>query len=410
MANKLEDIFSYENMTKAAKVVARKKSAGVDYISAKEAVLYVEQNYKSIISSIADGTYKPNYVRLVNIPKKNSNKMRTLAIGTMIDRVILRCIYVYLESIYDCNFDDCSFGFRKNYNCHKAVLHICNYLEKDYRYIISIDLEDCFGNIDQDMVLYLLRRKIEDKELIDLINKYLKSTYITGRTKIKSYKGCPQGNSCAPLIANIVLSQLDKELRKRNLIFARYADDIVILAKSYKAALRIKFSISKFIDKYLKLPINEDKSKIYNINDGFTMLGFFIYKTGGNIHIVPKKDAYINLENALKELYKKEPLTSRGRIKNSVCAWISYYAIAEISTYTRKLDFLIIQRNKRYAKKYNTVSELKDFSCHDFYKEKMHLFRMRYMAAIKRDGYLNGDPKNIKLVVECRSPPNSLTP
>lgn len=409
MANKLEDIFSYEDMIKAAKVVARKKSAGIDNISAKEAVLYVEQNYKSIISSIADGTYKPNYVKLVKIPKKNSNKMRTLAIGTMIDRVILRCIYVYLESIYDCNFDDCSFGFRKNYNCHKAVLHVRNYLEKDYRYIISIDLENCFGNINQDMVLYLLRRKINNKELVDLINKFLKSTYITGRTKIKSYKGCPQGNSCAPIIANIVLSQLDKELHKRNLIFARYADDIVILANSYKAALRIKSSITQFIGKYLKIPVNENKSKIYDINEGFTMLGFFIYKTGGNIHIVPKKDAYINLENALKELYKKEPLTNRGRIKNSVCAWISYYAIAEISSYTRRLDFLIIQRNKKYVKKYNSISELEGFSCHVFYIKKRHLFRMRYLADIEKDGYhVEDSTRKNEWGIECRSPPDSI--
>ncbi len=409
MANKLEDIFSYESMIKAAKIVARKKSAGVDDTSAKEAVLYVEQNYKSIISSIVDGTYKPNYVKLVKIPKKNSNKMRTLAIGTMIDRVILRCIYVYLESIYDCNFDDCSFGFRKNYNCHKAVLHVCNYLVKDYRYIISIDLKDCFGNIDHDMVLYLLRDKVENKEIIDLINKFLKSTYVTGRTKIKSYKGCPQGNSSAPIIANIVLSQLDKELHKRNLIFARYADDIVILAKSYKAALRIKFSISKFIGKYLKLPVNEDKSKIYDIDDGFTMLGFFIYKTGGNIHIVPKKDAYTNIENALKKLYKKEPYMTKGKFKNSVCGWISYYAIAEISSYTKKLDFLIIQNNKKYIKKFNTKSELEGFSCHDFFKEKMHLFKMRYMAEIKEDGYLGETYIYNIMEIVCRSPPDSIS-
>lgn len=393
MTTELLQIFSYNNMIAAAKIVAQKTSSGIDMIPANEAVSYVEKNYKHIINSICSGNYKPSDVLLVKIPKKGSTKKRKLAIATIIDRVVLRCIYNYLEPIYDVIFDDYSYGFRKNRNCHKALFHIMDYLYQDYRYVISLDLRDCFGNISHDRILFKLRHKRIDEDVIQLINKFLKVFYVESNTRNKNLIGCPQGNAVAPLIANVILDDLDKELRRRGVVFLRYADDVVLLAKSEKAAHRIKSSVITLLEKRLKLSVNHGKTIIKEVNDGFTMLGFFIYKAGNDIHIVPKKSAYEGIKSKIATRCNYESVNITNDIKSVVHGWISYYRIAEISSFTKTLDVVINRHLQKYQKKFGVIKDVNICCCHDFYKRKMQLYNTCCSTVSVKDG--NQGNKNV---------------
>lgn len=386
MTTELLQIFSYNNMIAAAKIVAQKTSSGIDMVPANEAVSYVEKNYKHIINSICCGNYKPSEVLLVKIPKKGSTKKRKLAIATMMDRVVLRCIYNYLEPIYDVIFDDFSYGFRKHRNCHKAVFHVVDYLYQDYRYIISLDLRDCFGNISHDRILFKLRYKGIDEDVIQLINKFLKVYYLESGTRNKNLTGCPQGNSVAPLVANVILDDLDKELRRRGIIFSRYADDVIILTKSEKAAHRIENSVITLLEKRFKLPVNHEKTVIKEVNDGFTMLGFFIYKAGSDIHIVPKKSAYESIKSKIAIRCNYESVNITNDIKSVVHGWISYYRIAEISSFTKTLDLVINRQIQKYQKKFGVIEDANICCCHDFYKRKMQLYNTCCSTVSVKDG------------------------
>lgn len=371
MKEVFSDIFSFNNMILAAKKVAVKSSSGIDGVSAREAVDYVKNNYKSIKKELADGRYRPKEVLLQKIPKKDSSKFRILAIATMLDRVILRCIYTYLEEVYDGDFEYNSFGFRKGMNCHMAVNHIVKHLHEGYRYVISIDLKDCFGNISHDRILYNLHSKACDVGIIKIISKFLKVTYVENGHIGKNLIGCPQGNSISPVLANIILDDIDKELEKRGIVYARYADDITILAKSEKAALRIRNSISKFIEKKCRLPINYEKSGIHDIKDGFTMLGFSIIESSDGIHVSPKRGKCEEIVQQVSERCMEKSENIVKDLKGIVCGWISYYTIAEIESFVRTLDDVLVKNLKEYEKRFNTKVDIrKCCQCYEFYKKK----------------------------------------
>ena len=258
----LDKILNQENLNKAyKKVVSNKGVAGVDGVTVEEVAEYIKEHKEEIISKIKERKYKPQPVKRVQIPKENG-KMRNLGIPTVIDRIIQQAMVQVLSPIFEEQFNDNSFGFRPGRSCEQAVLKALEYLNDGYDWIVDIDIEKFFDTVNQDRLITIIRRTIKDGDVVSLISKYLKAG-VMDKGVIKPTKvGTPQGGNLSPLLSNIMLNELDKELTARGLNFVRYADDCIILVKSEKAANRVLNSITKFIEKKLGLKVNAEKSKV----------------------------------------------------------------------------------------------------------------------------------------------------
>ena len=239
MSEMLEKILNDENIEKAYKrVYANKGTGGVDGVTIKELEAYMKANWKGIKEQIRTRTYKPQPVLRVEIPKPNGG-VRKLGIPTVIDRVIEQAITQVLTPIFDPMFSENSYGFRPNRRCEQAIIKLLEYFNDGYLWIVDIDLEKFFDNVPQDKLMSYVGRIIHDGDTESLIRKYLKAG-VMNRGKYESTEiGTPQGGNLSPLLSNIMLNELDKELESRRLRFTRYADDVVIVLKSKAAATRV---------------------------------------------------------------------------------------------------------------------------------------------------------------------------
>lgn len=408
-----ETVFTKENMQKAAREVARKKSSGVDGISAKEALAYIEEHYEEIHNQLINENYYPDEVLLKQIPKDGiSLKMRPLAIATVKDRIIQRVLNEVLMPIFESDMLENSYGFRKNHNCYMAVEKAKKYFEQGYEIVIKLDLSNCFNHLDHDLLLYHIRQKVSDKTILELLNRYLKVTYIKGNNRVKSFIGSPQGSSLSPLYANIILNIVDKELMRRNLAFIRYADDICIFCKSEKASKRIQKSITRFIEKRCKLLVNQEKSKICYVDDGMDILGFHIYRGSGEIHLIPKEK---NIKK-FKERIKMICSSGKGQmlvneLNPIINGWVNYYTGAEISLTTRKLDLFIKKQLDKAEKRTGIKIDRSGLcSCHKVYKVRGRSYQKdagRCMFSAMNGATANPNSKEDKTAVSFRgrSPP-----
>lgn len=357
-------------MLKSAAKVARKKSAGIDGISAKSIKGYILENYEMIYQEILTDRYRPNKVLLKRIPKGNG-KYRTLAIGTAIDRVILGCIYEYLYPGFDAGMSEYSYGFRKGKNCQQEIQTIINICDQENKWVTKIDLQNCFDFIDHDKILFMLRRKVEDKGLLRLLNQFMKVSYVNGRNEKKNLVGAPQGNSLSPLYANMILDAVDKMLNKQGHRYVRYADDLFIFCQSQVAAHRTLDMTKNFIERHCKLRVNEEKTRICSVEHGFNALGFHIYESNGEIHVVPKSESVQEIRQLLKhEIRRGRVDILPDRINEILRGWIAYYKIAEMSRITRSLD-LYIQKQIRMVEKERSVNINKNniINCNKLWKE-----------------------------------------
>ncbi|ETR65633.1 MAG: RNA-directed DNA polymerase, partial [Candidatus Magnetoglobus multicellularis str. Araruama] len=272
--NLLEKIANSSNLKRAFKQVKRKKgSPGIDKMS----VDFVNNNLTSILSDISakllDGSFKPTPVKRVAIPKQNG-KTRNLGIPIVIDRIVQQAICQIIEPFFDQNFSEYSFGFRKHKSAKDAVKQAQAFITKGYNVFISIDLKQCFDMINHDLLFNQLRNVISDKRILKFIGRFLRAGISEKGYYSPSSKGAPQGGNLSPLLTNIFLDQIDKHLDARGLNYVRYADDITIFVKSPRAAQRVFDKTVLFIEKKLKLPVNQNKSKISsNYAD---ILGFLI--------------------------------------------------------------------------------------------------------------------------------------
>ena len=330
----LDKILNQENLNKAyKKVVSNKGVAGVDGITVDEVAEYIKEHKKEIISKIKERKYKPQPVKRVQIPKENG-KMRNLGIPTVIDRIIQQAIVQILSPIFEEQFNDNSFGFRPGKSCEQAVLKALEYLNDGYDWIVDIDLEKFFDTVNQDRLITLIRRTIKDGDVVSLISKYLKAG-VMDKGVIKPTKvGTPQGGNLSPLLSNIMLNELDKELTARELNFVRYADDCIILVKSEKAANRVLNSITKFIEKKLGLKVNVEKSKVTRPTQT-KYLGFSFWATkGGKWKPKPHIKSYQKLKRKLKQLTDRSwSISLDNRIKQInyvVRGWVNYFRIANM--------------------------------------------------------------------------------
>ena len=271
--NLLEWILSRENMLLAWKrVKANKGAPGIDGITIEEFPDYLREYWERIREELFAGSYQPSPVRRVEIPKTTGG-FRPLGIPCVVDRLIQQAIAQVLGPIFDPGFSDYSFGFRPGRSAHDAIYQVREYIRKMKRIAVDMDLSKFFDSVNHDVLMHRVSRKIHDKRLLHLIGKYLRAGVVVNGRLQRTPKGVPQGGPLSPLLANILLDDLDKELEKRGHRFSRYADDFVILVKSRRAGERVMASICRFLQSQLKLTINQEKSKVASTNE-ISFLGF----------------------------------------------------------------------------------------------------------------------------------------
>ena len=338
----LEQILAKENLNKAYKKVYQNKGvAGVDGITVEEISDYIKEHKGQIANKIRKRRYKPQPVMRVQIPKENGKK-RNLGIPTVMDRIIQQAIVQVISPIFEEQFNDNSFGFRPGRSCEQAVIKVLEYLNDGYDWIVDIDLEKFFDTVNQDKLITIVGKTIKDGDVVSLIRKYLNAGVMINGVKKETKVGTPQGGNLSPLLSNIMLNELDKELEARGLNFVRYADDCVILAKSEKAANRVLISITKFIEKKLGLKVNAEKSKVTRPTQT-KYLGFSFWKTAGG-KWKPKRHikSYQKLKRKLKQLTNRSwSISLDERIKKInyvVRGWVNYFRIANMKTALTEID------------------------------------------------------------------------
>ena len=338
----LEKILDKENLNKAYKhVKANKGAPGVDGITVDEAYDFIVQNKERLLHQMRKRTYKPQPVRRVQIPKENG-KMRNLGIPTVFDRIIQQAMIQVLSPIFEEQFSETSYGFRQGRCCENAVVKALEYLNDGYEWIVDIDLERFFDTVDQDRLINIIMRTIKDGDVVSLIRKYLSAGVMDKGITKATEKGTPQGGNLSPLLSNIMLNELDKELEARGLRFVRYADDCIILVKSEKAANRVLESITKYIEKKLGLKVNAEKSKVTRPTKT-KYLGFSFWKdTKGKWKPKPHLKSYEKVKRKLKQLTcRRRSISLDERIKQRnyvIRGWVNYFRIANMKNAIQEID------------------------------------------------------------------------
>jgi group II intron reverse transcriptase/maturase len=271
-----ERMFSQANLLKALERVERNKgAAGVDGIQVEELAEHLKKHWPSIRAKLEAGSYQPSPVKRVEIPKAQGG-VRQLGIPTVQDRLIQQAMHQVLSEEYETGFSENSYGFRPGRSAHDAVKAARGHIEAGYEWVVDLDLAKFFDRVNHDRLMARLKRDIEDKRVLKLVNEYLKAGVMVNGIVMETKEGTPQGGPLSPLLSNIVLDELDRELEKRGHRFVRYADDCNIYVKSQRAAERVRESIGRYVERKLRLKINEEKSAVdLAVRRGF--LGFSFY-------------------------------------------------------------------------------------------------------------------------------------
>ena len=343
MSELLEKILDRDKMNAAYKrVCANKGAGGIDGVTVEELSDYIKENWGRIREQIRQRKYKPQPVRRVEIPKLNGG-VRKLGIPTVMDRVIQQGIVQVVSPMCEPMFSERSYGFRPNRSCEKAIRQLLVYLNEGYEWIVDIDLEKFFDNVPQDRLMSLVHDIVKDGDTESLIRKYLKAGVMTRQGYEETNLGTPQGGNLSPLLSNIMLDKLDKELEARGLRFARYADDCVIAVKSEASAKRVMHTVTDWIQRKLGLKVNMTKTHITRPMK-LKYLGFGFYKDNktGEWKCRPHKDSIVRLKSKLKELTcRRMPGKVSEKIKriNQVTrGWINYYALGSMKTAMAEID------------------------------------------------------------------------
>lgn len=329
----LEEILDDKNLFNAYKQVYKNKgTSGVDGITVDELGYYMFKHKDEIKEQIRNLKYKPSPVRRVEIPKENG-KMRKLGIPTVVDRLIQQAMVQVLSPIFEQQFSDNSFGFRPSRCCEQAIIKALECFNDGYDWIVDIDLQAFFDNVNQDKLIGIIRRTIKDGRVVSLIRKYLVSGVMINGVCQPTKIGTPQGGNLSPLLSNIMLNELDKELEKRGLRFVRYADDCLIMVKSEKAANRVMTTITNFIENKLGLIVNVEKSKIAKPNE-IKYLGFGFYNNKGKWRPKPHLKSVQKFESKLKDITSRSDAISIAdkivKLNQVIRGWINYFKIADM--------------------------------------------------------------------------------
>ena len=343
MSELLEKILGRGNMYMALdKVKANKGASGIDGIEIEDIDQYLRENWVEIRDKIRRRKYKPQPVRRVEIPKPNGG-VRNLGIPTVVDRVIEQAITQVLTPIAEPHFSEYSYGFRPDRRAQQAIVKLLEYFNDGYTYIVDIDLEKFFDNVPQDKLMTLVHNLINDPDTESLIRKYLNAGAMIKGKYEKTTKGTPQGGNLSPLLSNIMLNELDKELEARGLHFVRYADDCVITVGSSAAANRVMASVTKWIEKKLGLKVNATKSKVTTPTK-LKYLGFGFWKDGtdGKWKAKPHKDSIKRFKRKLKKLTKRSWSVTMDyrimRLNQVIRGWINYFRMGSMKNTLKRID------------------------------------------------------------------------
>lgn len=343
MTNLLDKILDRQNMYQAPKrVYSNKGAAGVDGITVDEIDKYIRENWQEIKVEIKERRYKPQPVLRVEIPKPNGGT-RQLGIPTVMDRIIQQGIVQILSPIVDREFSEYSYGFRTGRNCEMAIIKLLEYFNDGYLWVVDIDLEKFFDTVPQDKLMSLLHNIIKDPDTESLIRRFLQAGIMDKGKYLPSETGTPQGGNLSPLLSNIMLNELDKELESRGLNFVRYADDCIITVKSQSSAKRVMQSITNWIERKLGLKVNASKSKITRPTN-LKYLGFGFWKDGKakEWKARPHQDSIKRFKEKLKNLTQRKwsiSFTDRLEKLNQVIrGWINYFLIGSMKPVLSDID------------------------------------------------------------------------
>lgn len=331
----LEGILDRDNLNRAYKRVRSNKGApGIDGMTIEEALPWLQEHREELLDSLRDGTYKPNPVRRKEIPKPDGG-VRKLGIPTVIDRVIQQATAQKLQPIFESRFCDGSFGYRPGRSGQKAMKRAAMYAGQGYTYVVQIDLCKYFDTLNHELLMSLMRKRIKDGRVTELVKKYLKSGVIENGMIQETEEGSPQGGPLSPLLANIYLNEFDWEMERRGVRFVRYADDIVLFAKSQRAAKRLLESSRRYLEGKLKLKVNTEKSQAVSVYARkFKFLGLALGKNGRGIFIRAHATALRKCKQTLKQLTRR----NRGRnvrqvmeeVKSYIRGWLGYFYITQM--------------------------------------------------------------------------------
>ena len=341
MSQLLEEILSRDNMRLAyKKVKANKGASGIDGITIEEIDDYLKENWVNIREKIRKRKYKPKPVRRVEIPKPDGG-VRNLGVPTVVDRIIEQAIVQRVTPIVEPHFSEYSYGFRPNRRAQQAMLKLLEYFNDGYTYVVDIDLEKFFDNVPQDKLMTLVGKLIQDPDTESLIRKYLNAGVMVRGRYEETNKGTPQGGNLSPLLSNIMLNELDKELEARGLHFVRYADDCVIAVGSSAAANRVMHTITKWIEKKLGLKVNATKTKVTTPSK-LKYLGFGFWKDAEDWKARPHKDSIKRFERKLKQLTKRSWSVSMDyrieKLNQVIRGWINYFRIGSMKKNLIRID------------------------------------------------------------------------
>lgn len=339
----LERILSRDNLLKAwQRVKANKGKAGVDGVAIDEFPAFLWEHWPEIKSKLLEGSYRPQPVLRVEIPKRSGGK-RPLGIPTVLDRLIQQAILQVHQPLFDPGFSESSYGFRPKRSAHMAVRQVRRTIDDGYRWVVDVDLSKFFDRVDHDLLMSRIARKVKDKRVLRLIGRYLRAGVEANGNIQPTTQGVPQGGPLSPLLANIMLDDFDKELEKRGHRFVRYADDFMIFVKSERAAHRVMRSVTRWLERQLKLVMNQEKSKVCP-SDESEYLGF-IFK---NKRITWSDDSLRDFK------YKIRRLTARSwgismklrleKLSSYIRGWMNYYALSEYYRPLPELDEWIRRR------------------------------------------------------------------
>ena len=326
-ANLLSQVLGNANIKAAWEQVRRNKGVGgVDGIEIEQFTEWVRPKWRTLKEQLQNGRYQPQPVMRVQIPKEDGGT-RLLGIPTVLDRVIQQAIVQILSPVFDPDFSEYSYGFRPKRSAHDAVRQAQGYCQQKRQIAVDIDLSKFFDRVNHDLLMTLVGRKIRDKGLLKLIGGYLRAGIVDGNIQSPSREGVPQGGPLSPLLSNIMLDVLDKELEKREHYFARYADDLIVMVKSQRAGERVLKSLTRFIERDLKLRVNHDKSRVVKSAHckflGFSFLGRLIVWHPKSVE---------KFKHRVRELTNRSwgvsMLTKIRKLSVYLRGWINYYAIA----------------------------------------------------------------------------------
>ena len=352
--NLLERILDRNNLNRAYKQVKRNHGApGIDGMTVEQALPWLQEHKEELLQSIREGTFTPSPVRRKEIPKPDGG-VRKLGIPTVVDRIIQQAIAQQLQPIYEPLFSDASYGYRPKRSGQQAVRQVKKYAEQGYTYAVEVDLSKYFDTLNHELLMELLRKQIQDKRVTGLIKKYLKAGVMENGVITRTREGSPQGGPLSPLLANIYLNEFDQEMAKRGVKVVRYADDIVVVTNSRRAAEHMLESCRKVLEGKLKLTMNLQKSRVVSLfsNRDFKFLGCCLGKNGRGIYIRVHRNSVQKAKQKLREL------TNRGqgrnvrvvmaKVKEFIRGWIGYFYIADMKRILQSWDKWLRRRIRMY--------------------------------------------------------------